>query len=1091
MASAIDFQLQIKFDEAERGFTTLLNKFDSLGLQAGSKTGASLSSSLQNTFKSSLASLKIDLSNQVNIDPNKLTNIRASINSALSNNKLSPLDASPLLSSLDTITNKARRVGLDSGQEIATGVNAGAKSIKLGDLIKGNILAGLAVDGIKSAASAVFSGIGNFVSGSLNLAGEFEKQISIIKSLDKDAVARIQSVRDVVLQAGNDTKFSALEAAKGYTELQKAGLNTDAAMKSLRPALDLAALGNLSVADSAQFASTVLNTFGKEGLTVEKGVNILSAVANKTATDVGELRTAFTSVSSVSATLGLSFEDTSLALGILADRGIVGSKAGTTLRSAFLRLVSGVKPVNEELETLGIVLGDGVNQLFDSEGKIKSAADVAGILKSSLENLNPQEQAASLRKLGGTYGFIADSALAAAGKGGFEELRKEIQGISAAAMTDEQLNNYVGKLELLSGTVETLQIKLGKPINEQFLKPIVEAIDVFAKSPVVTEFSTAFEKLLDTLSKDKGFQDLSKAFGDLAKAIAGGLLSGLTSFFKFLSDNPTVAQYLVIALTSLAVALTVLAVGFTTAAIAAGILSVASAAFALPFAGVVIVIGLLIAGIVGLYLAFQSNFLGIKETLNTFFASVGNIFNGIGKYFTEQLPKDFGSLVKFFEENVKKIEDFFKGIGSNISKGFEDAKKAVTDFGKGVGEGFTKNVDNAKKGVDDFASSVGKGIGDKFNDSKKAVDDFGTEVKNSADIVKQQASKLVGISFLSAFGTEDEKKRSGDAFNELFKKPIEELIATVTTKGKEIFKNLISDPLETARLGIVDFFTVQIPNAITGFSSTVTTTFEAVKVAVQLKFNEIINGIIDLLTVQAPAKFDEFKNTISTKFTEIKDAAVAKFTEIGQSIIDFATKTVPENFEKLKTFVSETFTSIGQSALTTVTVTIPGYFNQAVATIQNTFSGIGTYITDRFNDIVNFDYYKLGSDIADNLLNGIKSIGSSISNFFSRTFEGLKQSAKDAIGFPFFATGVRNFAGGLAVVGERGPELVNLPPGSDVYNNRESGQILNNIAQQQPKVNNNNQQTTTQTTTNQNVNNYFFSNVSDGYFANNYNMGLS
>jgi hypothetical protein len=39
---------------------------------------------------------------------------------------------------------------------------------------------------------------------------------------------------------------------------------------------------------------------------------------------------------------------------------------------------------------------------------------------------------------------------------------------------------------------------------------------------------------------------------------------------------------------------------------------------------------------------------------------------------------------------------------------------------------------------------------------------------------------------------------------------------------------------------------------------------------------------------------------------------------------------------------------------------------------------------------------------------------------------------------PGFADGVRNFSGGLAVVGERGPELVNLPKGADVFTNEES-----------------------------------------------------
>lgn len=41
-------------------------------------------------------------------------------------------------------------------------------------------------------------------------------------------------------------------------------------------------------------------------------------------------------------------------------------------------------------------------------------------------------------------------------------------------------------------------------------------------------------------------------------------------------------------------------------------------------------------------------------------------------------------------------------------------------------------------------------------------------------------------------------------------------------------------------------------------------------------------------------------------------------------------------------------------------------------------------------------------------------------------------------GIPGFAMGARNVRGGMAIVGERGPEMVRLPRGSDVYSNSES-----------------------------------------------------
>jgi hypothetical protein len=62
-----------------------------------------------------------------------------------------------------------------------------------------------------------------------------------------------------------------------------------------------------------------------------------------------------------------------------------------------------------------------------------------------------------------------------------------------------------------------------------------------------------------------------------------------------------------------------------------------------------------------------------------------------------------------------------------------------------------------------------------------------------------------------------------------------------------------------------------------------------------------------------------------------------------------------------------------------------------------------------------------------------------ISNL-SRAIGGKDLNAKlHSLKIPGFATGVENFSGGLAVVGERGPELVNLPRGSSVIPNNQIG----------------------------------------------------
>lgn len=60
-------------------------------------------------------------------------------------------------------------------------------------------------------------------------------------------------------------------------------------------------------------------------------------------------------------------------------------------------------------------------------------------------------------------------------------------------------------------------------------------------------------------------------------------------------------------------------------------------------------------------------------------------------------------------------------------------------------------------------------------------------------------------------------------------------------------------------------------------------------------------------------------------------------------------------------------------------------------------------------------------------------IGQNLSHTFTGVADWIGQGLSQTFAVPGFASGVQNFSGGLAVVGEYGPELVHLPPGTSVY----------------------------------------------------------
>jgi hypothetical protein len=118
--------------------------------------------------------------------------------------------------------------------------------------------------------------------------------------------------------------------------------------------------------------------------------------------------------------------------------------------------------------------------------------------------------------------------------------------------------------------------------------------------------------------------------------------------------------------------------------------------------------------------------------------------------------------------------------------------------------------------------------------------------------------------------------------------------------------------------------------------------------------------------------------------------------------------------------------------------TVAGVVGSIGASINNMWgAAVGGFNNFRANAI------NWASDTVNGILNYFREIpariASAVSGAGGAGWQALRTVGR-AVGIPGFATGVQNFSGGLAVVGERGPELVNLPRGSDVIpNNQISG----------------------------------------------------
>lgn len=460
--------IQAGLAKVTQAFTSLNSKISS-ALSPISNKFSQLGSTIGNTFSSALG---------------KVNNFTNQVGNSLGGKLISKISSlsSKISSGLGNAFQQAGSKATSALMSIVNHTNQAASATS--NLIKTAL-------GI-SAAYAGFNFIKNAIGGAITKSADFEARMSSIKAVTGSSAETMKQFHDAAIKAGADTAFSATEAADAIEELAKAGVSTkDILDGGLTGALNLATAGELDLKEAAEIASTALNAFKKDNLSVVDAANQLAGAANASATDVHELKYGLSAVAPVASGLGLSFRDTTNALAVFAQNGLKGSDAGTSLKTMLMNLQPQTKAQTNMMRELGIITADGANQFFTAEGKVKSFAEISQVLKSSLSGLTEQQQQQALKTMFGTDAVRAATIAMNEGADGANKMQAEISKVTAAEVAIQKLDNLKGAVEYLTGSFETLQLKIGSaflPMMQAGVKVIDSFIDKLGASEKLTSF---------------------------------------------------------------------------------------------------------------------------------------------------------------------------------------------------------------------------------------------------------------------------------------------------------------------------------------------------------------------------------------------------------------------------------------------------------------------------------------------------------------------------------------------------------------------------------------------------------------------------
>lgn len=315
-------------------------------------------------------------------------------------------------------------------------------------------LGSITAKGMKAATVAITgtaAALGGVAAAAIKVGSDFESQMSRVKAISGATGEEFEQLKEQAMQLGADTSFSASQAAEGMENLAAAGFTTSEIMSAMPGLLNLAAASGEDLASSSDIAASTLRGFGLAASDAAHVADVLAANANRTNSSVADTGEAMKYVAPLARAAGLSLEETAAAIGIMANAGVNGSQAGTSLRGALSRLSKPTKDMSEAMDELGI-------SFYDSNGKMKSLTEQVGMLRQATEGMTDEQKNNYLVTLYGQEALSGMLALINEGEGSLGELTNAYKNCDGAAKeaAETMQDNLSGALEQLSGSAETL-----------------------------------------------------------------------------------------------------------------------------------------------------------------------------------------------------------------------------------------------------------------------------------------------------------------------------------------------------------------------------------------------------------------------------------------------------------------------------------------------------------------------------------------------------------------------------------------------------------------------------------------------------------
>ena len=512
----------------------------------------------------------------------------------------------------------------------------------------------------------------------------FESSMAKVKAITQATSDEMAILTAKARDLGKNTQFSATEVADAMTYMGMAGWNTTQIMDGLEGVLDLAVASETDLAKVSDIVTDALTGFGMEAKDTQAFVDLLASVSRNANTDVNMLGESFKYVAPIMGGLGVSAEDTAYTLGLMANAGIKGSQAGTSLRQTMLSLVDPTKEAQKLMDQYGLAIVEAEDGSVDLRATLDN-------LKDGLSGLSEVQQEQVLSTI---VGKEASSGLMAVLNATESDVNKLSDATSEYNGVAKQMATTMG--DTTKGNVN----KLKSAFSELLLTVGEELVPIFTKF---------VEKLTDLVSwfgsLDEGTQGFIVKLG-LVAAAAGPVLSTVGSIATGVSG---------------------LIGAFGSAGGAASTLG-----------GALGSIGTTIGGGSGLVSSLGTLVSTLTGPVGLAVAGATAGFMAFNKYAHETAVLSFDETV----HNIAGISDATADMVVEVSGKWDELKNLQVDFAESTGEVSQENFNALYTQTEQYFNDAIGLVGQKYDDQLTAAQAFGEELNFQE---QERVNQAVGI----------------------------------------------------------------------------------------------------------------------------------------------------------------------------------------------------------------------------------------------------------------------------------------------------------------------------------------------------------